>query len=120
MDTHLNSGRSNFGLGYVLSIKDKITVDLKCSKLEKGMADGPATIADIILISLDELYAETITRRAQVDGAEEVDGTEETRTDEYDDLRLQVAASKIKEKQYWVRVRFEKKIGREKGKHKNG
>jgi hypothetical protein len=76
MDTHVDKGRLPFNIGYSSSVRYKLTVDLKRSKLESEMADGPETSADEILISLDDLYSEAVNKEVSVDEREEMDANE--------------------------------------------
>ena len=73
-------------MGYITSIKEALTVDLTRNKLEGQISNGPSTSADIILISLDELYAEVVDKQVAVTTEEELecDGDEVTRLSSMD------------------------------------
>ena len=72
LETHIDKGRPAFSAGYILSFKNSLTVDLRRNKLEQQMSDGPATSADGILMSLDQLYAEAIDKEVAVATEEEL------------------------------------------------
>ena len=55
---------------WVGSVKDDVTTDLKRNKLERQINDGPATSADSILASLEQVYEESINKEA-VDDADQ-------------------------------------------------
>ena len=76
METHVDKGRLPFSIGYISSMKDKLTVDLKQSKIENQMRDGPETSADGILISLNKLYSEAVNKEVPVDEREEMNDGE--------------------------------------------
>ena len=73
LETHIEKGRPSFSAGYVLSIKNKLTIDLERKKLEGEINDSPETSADGILMSLDELYAESIDKEVAVTTEEELE-----------------------------------------------
>ena len=73
LETHIQKGHPSFSAGYVLSIKNKLTVDLERKKLEGEINDSPDTSADGILMSLDELYAESINKEVAVTTEEELE-----------------------------------------------
>ena len=75
--------RTNFDIGYVVSIKDDLTVDLKRDVLERSMKAAPTTSAYNILAPLPTVYQETIDNEQSVNLAEEVEegGLEEATTE---------------------------------------
>ena len=57
LNTHLvDAARNSFHLDYVLSIKDRLSVDLTRETLERSMKDAPATSADGILSTLNQVF----------------------------------------------------------------
>ena len=61
LQTHVvQQERNSFALDYVLSIREKLDIDLMRPGLEKDMTDAHQTSADDILASLDEVYNKPI------------------------------------------------------------
>ena len=59
-----------------------MTVDLKRDKLEAEIKDGPATSADGILITLDQLYKEAVDKQVAVSADDEVAKEDDCEPDE--------------------------------------
>ena len=74
LNTHVvNAERTSFSKTFVSSVKDQISVDLKREVLERSMSAAPATSADSILATLNQVYQETIDGGVQVGAEEELD-----------------------------------------------
>jgi hypothetical protein len=74
LETHLNRGRPQHKHGYVLSIRNRLTVDPKREKLQNEIAEGPEISAGTSLITLDQLYAEAVEATFAVSPEEELEG----------------------------------------------
>ena len=60
LGTHVTySARTEFGCTYILSIKTKITTDLRRQVLEKSMTQTMSCSADDVLATIDQVYKET-------------------------------------------------------------
>jgi hypothetical protein len=67
LDTHLvDAKRNSFHLDYVLTIKDRLSVDLTRETLERSMKEAPSTSADGILSTLNQVFGKQI-RLAGID-----------------------------------------------------
>jgi hypothetical protein len=78
LETHVNKSQPPFSVGYISSIKNSSTVDLKRKKIEGQIYGGPATSANGVLILMDELYTEAVDKEIAVTTKEELecDGNE--------------------------------------------
>ena len=60
LETHLvDAARTSFHLEYVLSVKDRLSVDLTRETLERSMKESPSTSADGILSTLNQVFNKT-------------------------------------------------------------
>ena len=88
LSTHKeSSNRPSYTGGYVKSVEKDLGIDLKRSKLENSMNDAP-TSADGILISLSDLYAESINKKKAVTPAKEVEAADDAANEEQAEQRV--------------------------------
>ena len=74
LNTHVSySLCKSFDIGYVSTVKDQRTVDLKRDVLEWSMKGAPSTSADNILATLSMVYQPSIDKEQAVDASEELD-----------------------------------------------
>ena len=77
LSTHVtNPKRTTFSKGYILSVRSKITTNLRRKVLESSMKDGPETSCDDILKTLSHVYEESITKQVAVPVSDEVEPRE--------------------------------------------
>lgn len=73
MKTDINTSCSMFKVGHIISINKQLSIILKQDKLKSFITKATKTYSDGgVLVTLDELYAETVNKNTQVGGAEEV------------------------------------------------
>ena len=79
-------------------VKDDVTTDLKRNKLEKQIQDGPATSADGILASLEQVYLESINKEVTDDADKDYEDNEREEQVESQAVSRRQASSSKREK----------------------
>ena len=59
---HCDSRRVSFSMNFITSIKKDLKTELKRSKLKNSMRDNPTTSADDIILTLSQIYQESIDK----------------------------------------------------------
>ena len=62
----------SFSKTFIVSIRSKITIDLRRKVLDNSMKDGPTTSADDILKTLSDVYKESMDKQTAVQPEEEM------------------------------------------------